>query len=134
MRRGGHDHAVSDDRQAERRPQVFVLDEHLDAVGRAVAIGVLENQDSIASPVGQRVQFRRVELPVIHRLRNPDAAARIDVDIRRVEECRRLGPQPDFQVRVEDELVIDGPRTADRAGDQQHGAERDSNSGTRHRR
>ena len=105
MRRRGHDDAAADDRQPERRAQVLVLHEDLGAVRASVVVGVRKDDDAIAGRMIQRVLLGGVERAVVHRLGDPDAPARIDVDVRRVEEHRRLGPEGDLEIVRQHELI-----------------------------
>ena len=108
MRRRRHDHAVADDRQPERRPQVLVLHEHLGGVRSPVAVLVGQDEDPVSGRMRQRRLLRGVEVPVVHGFGHPDAAPRIDVDVRRVVEHRRFSPEGDFQIVGQGELIARG--------------------------
>ena len=105
MWRRGHDDAAADDRQPERRAQVLVLHEDLGAVRASVVVGVRKDDDAIAGRMIQGALLGGVERAVVHRLGDPDAPARIDVDVRRVEEHRGLCPEGDLEIVRQHELI-----------------------------
>ncbi len=93
VRRRGDNHAVAQDADTHRRIDIASLVEHGRFVGSAVAVGVFENQNAIAGrPLAG-------SMPVIHDLANPDAAAIVDIDIRRAGEHRLRSEQRRFQTR-----------------------------------
>ena len=114
---------MADHGKAERRPQVRILDEDLGAVGTTVAVCIRENDDAIAGRVGEWLGFRGVEPAVVHRFGDPDASAGVDVDVGRVEEHRRLGPELDLEIVGQEEpianLLFGLPRGCRDQGEQQ---------------
>ncbi len=127
-----HDDPIADHREAERRAQVRILDEHRRAIGFAVPVGVLEDEDAIPGGMRERLLFAGIEVPIVDRFRHPHAPARVDVDVRRVEEHRRLGPQRDLQIVGQHELVALRPhqRTNGQQGQQRQPGEPMSHSET----
>ena len=76
------DHAIAEHGNAERRAELRALVEHLAAVGLAVAVGVLEDDDAVA--LGTEVGLAAKRPSVVHRFEHPDAAALVDGDVGRV--------------------------------------------------
>jgi hypothetical protein len=62
------------------------LHENVTGVGDAVAISILEHDNTITGFIPPRMST------IINRLRHPDAALRINVHIGRVAQLRRLRP------------------------------------------
>ena len=85
------DDLVVDDGDAERRDQARFLHEGVRAVGLAVAVGVLQDDDAVAFGLAGVVR------PIVDAFGHPDAAVAVDVDVGRVAEQRRRGPERDFQ-------------------------------------
>ena len=85
------DDLVVDDGDAERCDQRRLLHERVRAVGLAVAVGVLQHDDAVA--LGLAGMMRAVANPFGH----PDAPVAVDVDVGRVVQQRRCGPQRDFE-------------------------------------
>ena len=82
-----HHDLVVDDGHAERRDERRLLHERVRAVGLAVAVGVLEDDDAVA------LGLTGVVRAVADAFGDPDAAVAIDVDVGRVVQHRRGGPQ-----------------------------------------
>ena len=85
------DDLVVDDRDAERRDQRRFLHERMRAVGLAVAVGVLQHDDAIAFGLPGMMGA------VANAFGHPDAPVPVDVDVGRVAQQRRCGPQRDFE-------------------------------------
>ena len=66
----GDEHAVADDRQAHGGLKAFFLDEHVAAIGGAVAVGILDDHDPVAG--GALAGIGRV----VHPLDQPEPALR----------------------------------------------------------
>jgi hypothetical protein len=81
------DHLVVDDGDAERRDERRLLHERMRLVGPAIVIGVLEHDDAVA------VGLAGMVAAIADALGDPDAAIAVDVDVGRVVEERRRGPQ-----------------------------------------
>ena len=67
------------------------LHERVRAVGLAVAVGVLQHDDAIAFGLAG------VMRAVANAFGHPDAPVPVDVDVGRVVQQRRRGPQRDFE-------------------------------------
>ena len=83
----GDDHLVVDDCDAERRDQARLLHECMRLVGFAVPVGVLQHDDAIAFGLTGMMGA------ITNTLGHPDAPVAIDVDVRRVVQQGRRGPQ-----------------------------------------
>ena len=106
MRRRRDDDAPVNDGEPQRRAQILVLDEDFGTVGASVVVGIRENDDAVAGGMSQRTLLGRVECAVVDRLGDPDPPASVHVDVRRVEEHRRLGPQSDLEIVRQDESIL----------------------------
>ncbi len=80
VRRGADEDAVEADRQRRREHDAF--HEHLAAVGHAVAVGVLEDQDAAGAGVGEAVHPRLVVAVLGH----PQAAAIVPAERHRLRD------------------------------------------------
>lgn len=93
--RGGgarDDDPRSQDRDAERRDELGKLREDLGALAHAVLVEIREDHDAIAFLEGE-AGIASAPLAVVDRLGDPNAAARIDVEGRRVVEGGRARPE-----------------------------------------
>ena len=91
VRRLRDHYLVVDHRDAERRDQRRLLHEGVGAVSLAVAVFVLQHDDAVA------FGLTGVMGAVADALGHPDPAVAIDVDVGRVEQHRRRGPQGDLE-------------------------------------
>jgi hypothetical protein len=96
--RAGNEDTLAEDRDPQRSDELGVLYEYAARVAAAVEIDVLEDEDAIAHGA-RHVDLVLVPQAVVHRLREPHAAAFVDVDGRGVVEVRRLGPDRQGQAR-----------------------------------
>ena len=85
------DDLVVDDRDAQRSDEPRLLHERVRGLGLAIAVLVLHDDDAIA--LGLPGVMRAVANP----LGDPDAPVSIDVDVGRVAQQRRRGPQRHFE-------------------------------------
>ena len=85
------DYLVVDHRHAERGDQPGFLHERMSTVRFAVAVGVLQHDDAIA------LGAPRVMGAVANPLGHPDAPVTVDIEVGRVVQHRRCGPQGDFE-------------------------------------
>ena len=98
---------VVDDRDAERRDQPRLLHERVRALGLAVAVLVLQDDDLVA------FRLAGVVRAIAHAFRDPDPAVAIDVDVGRIPQQRRLRPDGDFEAFRDLEEI---ERNLDRVG------------------
>jgi hypothetical protein len=88
MRSGGcATRSVVDDGDAERRDERGFLHERVRTVSLAVAVGVLQHDDLVP------LRLPGVVGAVAHPLGYPDASVLVDIDVGRVAQERRCGPQ-----------------------------------------
>ena len=85
------DDLVVDHRDAQRRDQRGFLHERVRGLGLAVPVLVLHHDDAIALGLPGMMGA------VAHPFRHPDAAFAIDVDVGRIVEQGRCGPQRHFE-------------------------------------
>ena len=99
-----------------------------DVVGPAIAVAVGKDDDPVACRMSERRLLGGVEVAVVHRLGHPDAAARIDVDVRRIEEHRRLRPERNLEIVGQDERIVEP--LCRRAGRNRDESEEEQTGGT----
>ena len=81
---------VVDDGDAERRGPLGVLDEGLDGVGEALALGVAQHDHAIA--FGATLAAFVISA-VVDAFIDPESALGVEVDVRRIGEHRRTSPE-----------------------------------------
>ena len=85
---------VIDDGDAERRGPLGILDERLDGIGEAFTLGVAQHDHAIA--FGATLAAHIIGT-VVDAFVDPEPALGVEVDIRRVGEHRRTGPEGDLE-------------------------------------
>ena len=79
VRRAGHqDSAGAEHADPERRYQVFVLDEDFAGIADSVAVGVLEDHDSVARGMLE-AGIAPIPAPIVDRFGDPEATALVEV-------------------------------------------------------
>jgi len=99
LRRLGDVDLVPQHADAERRHELRVLDEDLVAVAHAGALGVLEDDDSVALGAQHG-------LPVVHPFGHPHAAPLVDVHVGGVDHAGLASPGRERQTGRQDERLL----------------------------
>ena len=81
---------VVDDSDAERRGPLGVLDESLDGIREALALGVGEHDHAVAFGATLAALVIRT---IVDALVDPETTLRVEVDVRRVREHGRTSPE-----------------------------------------